>query len=118
MNTFLLYLILKLGTIGTLLFWGPVLYFIYLLGGLLRVFWNIPAEAPWPPYWEPRRRKLCIAALAMLCSTMLPTTREATVMYVVPVIAQSSIWERVFGGGVSSETMEESRRWVRDTVGK
>lgn len=118
MNSLLLYTILKLGTISTLLFWGPILYFLYLLGGLLRVFWNIPAEAPWPPYWAPRRRKLCIAALVLLCSTLLPTTREATVMYVVPAIAQSSIWDRVFGSGVSGDAVEETRRWVRDTVGK
>lgn len=119
MNTILLFIIMKLGTISSLLFWGSALFLAYLLTGFFRVWWgtNVDAEC-WTPYWRPLRRKTAVAVAFLLISLILPTTKEATIMYVIPAIAQSSVWDRVFGHNTDQKKIEEVRHWIRDAVGK
>ena len=117
MNAILLFVIMKLGAISSLLFWGALFYLVYLLAGFCRLWWDTEVDtACWGLYWRPHRRKTTIAAVVLLVSMLLPTTREATAMYVIPAVAQSSIWDRIFGH-VDQNKLEEARRWVRETVG-
>ena len=119
MNAILLFVIMKLSAISSFLFWAALLYLLHLLTGFCRIWWDTEVDtACWTPYWRPYRRKTTIAVAVLLVSMLLPSTREATVMYVVPAIAQSSVWDRIFGHGVAQNNLEEARRWVGDTVGK
>lgn len=117
MNTILLFIIMKIGIVASMLFWAALLYLLYLLVGFCRLWWGTEVDtACWGPYWRPHRRKTSIAAVVLLVSMLLPTTREATAMYVIPAVAQSSIWDRIFGHGDQNK-LEEARRWVHETVG-
>ena len=118
MNAFLMFLILRIGAISAILFWSAAVYLFYLSAGFCLVWWETAVDTKcWTSYWRPHRRKTSVAAAILLISTLLPSTREATVMYVVPAISQSGIWERIFGHSVDQNKLEEARRWVRETVG-
>lgn len=117
MNAFFMFLILRVGTISSIMFWAASLFLLYYLAGFCRVWWESAVDTKcWSSYWRPHRRKTSVAAAILIISTLLPTTKEATIMYIIPTIAQSSVWDRIFGH-VDQNKLEEARRWVRETVG-
>jgi hypothetical protein len=117
MHALTLYLIMRLGFISTVLCWGALLYFGYLFCQYCRVWWDSPCDGDngWGEFWRGKRKRATVAAVAMIIAMALPSTKEATVMMVVPAVAQSSIWDRLLGG-LDADTVEQARRWARDTA--
>ncbi len=117
MHALTLYLIMKIGLISTALFWGSFLYLSYLFFQYVRVWWNSSSDGDngWSEFWRSKRKKTTVAGIALILAMAMPSTKEAAVMTVVPVVAQSSIWDRLLGGA-STDTVEQARRWVRDAT--
>jgi hypothetical protein len=49
----------------------------------------------------------------MLVSMVMPSTRDAVIMTVVPAIARHSIWDRLLGSGIPESTAENARQWLQ-----
>lgn len=116
MNALTLFFIMKLGTISSLLFWGSFTCLGYILWQYACLWWNTPMEneSGWNAFWARKRKRAALAAVCMLVTMIMPSTREAVIMTVVPAVAQHSIWDRLLGNGVPRETAEQARKWLQD----
>ncbi|MDR0378914.1 MAG: hypothetical protein LBI62_03055 [Candidatus Accumulibacter sp.] len=109
---------MKLNAISSVLFWGGLVFLGYLFWEYACIWWDTPMEKepPWKAFWARKRKRATLAAVIMLVSMVMPSTRDAVIMTVVPAIARHSIWDRLLGSGIPESTAENARKWLQNNA--
>jgi len=118
MNALTLFFIMKLNAISSLLFWGGLFCLAYVFWEYACLWWDTPMEneSAWKPFWARKRKKATLAAAVMLVSMIMPSTKDAVIMTVVPAIAQHSIWDRLLGTGFPENVAENAQKWLQSNA--
>jgi len=117
MTTLTLFFIMKLNTIGSLLFWSGMVYLVYLLWQYACIWWNTPIEngSGWRDFWKRKCKRVTLAVAIMLVAMVMPSTKDAIIMTTIPAIARHSIWERLLGGGVPRDIVDNAQKLFKNS---
>ena len=117
MTALTLFFILKLNTIASLLFWIGMVYLAYLFWQYACIWWDTPAKngSGWRPFWEQKRKRVTLAVGIVLIAVVMPSTKDAVIMTTVPAIARHSIWDRLLGGGVPRDIVDNAQKIFKDS---
>lgn len=117
MTAVTIFFIMKLNTISSLLFWGTMFYLGYLSWGYACIWWDTPVEndSQWKEFWARKRKRTMLAAVIMLVSVLMPSTKDAVIMTTVPAIARHSIWDRLLGGGTPHDVVENAQKLLKNS---